>query len=115
MDSSGELTLPIESIRQLDRNRGVISRSDFVRLLLDAYDGGTSKQRESVTQEEFTAFRQEIKDLLHKFLDFALAFGIELNNGQKRIQSKEVSRNGVNLRPRNERNLRADSNNGSAL
>ncbi|MFC1935668.1 hypothetical protein ACFLX9_02770 [Chloroflexota bacterium] len=90
MNEYGVWKLPIEAIREIDKRRGSISRSDFAWCLLHAYDQGRSEVRMGVTQEEFKAFQQEIKSLLHTFLDFALSLGIELNTRGKREPSRCV-------------------------
>ncbi len=77
-----------ELLKRIDENRGEMSRSEFVSFLLNNQlgEGGAEApagQQQYVSREEFLEFSQGIKDLLRRFLDFSLSYGLELGQEPK--------------------------------
>ena len=82
------LIVSAEVADKIDQNRGDLNRSDFINLLIDGFliDNGfeaSSVEEETsspayITKEEFIDHEQGIKELLRKFLEFFLSYGLEL-------------------------------------
>ena len=74
------LGLDAEVVKRIDENRGDMSISEFISVLID----GQLKQSASVqpnnhiTKEEFRQFEYGIRELLRNFLEFFLSYGMEL-------------------------------------
>ena len=76
-----------ELLRKIDENRGDMSRSEFLSVLIssqleeESNSGAASQQY--VSREEFLEFTQGMKDLLRRFLDFFISYGLELGQEPK--------------------------------
>lgn len=77
------IVLPADLVARVDQNRGDLSQEDFINLLLDSQ----LNQSESFEQEDETQFvtwdtleelEIGIKDLLRSFLEFFIAYGLEI-------------------------------------
>jgi hypothetical protein len=76
-----------ELIRKIDENRGEMNRAEFINFLIDNQlrEQG-AEQRNSlqfVSREEFQEFTQGMKELLRRFLDFFISYGMELGEEPK--------------------------------
>ncbi|MFH1651798.1 MAG: hypothetical protein ABID87_06855 [Chloroflexota bacterium] len=61
-------------VHQVDANRGELTRSEFVNLLIQSQLRRSTRQY--VSREEFYHFAQEIKDTLRNLLEFFLSWKI---------------------------------------
>jgi hypothetical protein len=71
-----------ELLKEIDNNRGDMGRPEFIRFIIDNQLGAGSEEEivpnSYVTREEFQEFTQGMKDLLRRFLDFFISYGLEL-------------------------------------
>jgi len=75
-----------ELLSRIDANRGDMSRSEFIQFLLDNQlqeESGVSTAQQYVSREEYQDFTQGMKDLLRRFLDFFISYGLELGEEPK--------------------------------
>jgi hypothetical protein len=75
-----------ETLTKIDQNRGDMSRADFINFLINSQLGEEDSQAVShqyVDREEFQEFAQGMKDLLKRFLDFFISYGLELGREPK--------------------------------
>ncbi len=74
------LILDAATARKIDENRGDLSVSEFINILIDSHlnEPAASQHSDLVTKEEFHHFEEGIRDLLRSFLEFFLSYGLEL-------------------------------------
>jgi hypothetical protein len=76
-----------ELLSLIDSNRGDMGRADFISFLISSHlqeEGGkTSHTNNYISREEFQEFAQGMKDLLRRFLDFYISYGMELGDEPK--------------------------------
>jgi len=72
------LIVEAEVVNRIDDNRGDMGRSDFINFLIDNQLREESKRRDGVSREEFQQFEEGTKELLRKFLEFFISYGLEL-------------------------------------
>jgi hypothetical protein len=76
-----------ETLIKIDENRGDMSRTDFIKFLIESQLGetesATTVNPQYVDREEFMEFTQGMKDLLKRFLDFFISYGLELGKEPK--------------------------------
>ncbi len=74
------LILPSEVVKRIDENRGDLSQAEFIETLIDAQFKEKEKSQESkyATKEEMYSFEEDMKRLLRSFLDFFVAYGLDL-------------------------------------
>ncbi len=81
------LVIQEDLLRKIDDNRGELSRTEFIDLLIDNLlqekGGEESPPPQYVSREEFQEFSQGMKDLLRRFLDFFISYGMELGEEPK--------------------------------
>jgi hypothetical protein len=82
MSEKRMLIVPTELVRKIDENRGDMNQADFIEFLIDSRLKEETKEKKEVvayaTREELYSFEQDIKKLLKGFLDFFVAYGLEL-------------------------------------
>ena len=81
MAENRALILPADLVDRVDANRGDMSRSDFVKFLLDqllSESQPTGATNNHVTHDELEEFQQDMRGMLRSFLDFFLTYGLEL-------------------------------------
>jgi hypothetical protein len=88
MSSKAILVVSEQLMKQIDENRGDLSRAGFIDFCIDSLLGeeevGRPKPPEAegkevyVSREEFGEFKQSIKDLQKTFIDFFISYGLEL-------------------------------------
>ena len=89
MDMSEKRMLIVddELLSKIDENRGEMSRSEFISFIINTQLGtnGASEPtaHKYVDREEFQEFAQGMKDLLRRFLDFFISYGMELGDEPK--------------------------------
>ncbi len=77
------LIVDSELAAKIDQNRGDMSQSQFINFLIDKQLGHEEESvapHEYVDREEFEEFAQGMKDLLRRFLDFFISYGMELGD-----------------------------------
>jgi hypothetical protein len=76
-----------ELLRIIDENRGDMSRVEFINFLINdrlaGEEGTAAFSQQYISREEFQEFSQGMKDLLRRFLDFFLSYGLELGQEPK--------------------------------
>jgi len=86
MSEKRMLIVDSEVMEKLDENRGDLSRSEFINFLINNKLGENSESITSnqyVSKEEYQEFTQGMKDLLRRFLDFFISYGLELGQQPK--------------------------------
>ena len=85
MSEKRMLVVDADLVRKIDENRGELSRTEFIDLLIEGQllekgeNGRKPVQPEDVvTREEFVQFQEGAKELLRSFLDFFINYGLEL-------------------------------------
>ena len=78
MNDGGMLRLSVDVIKEIDKTRGRMSRSGFIRYLIHKHDVAQFEEQTYVTEEEFQEYQRGVKSLLRSFLDFVVTFGLEL-------------------------------------
>ena len=102
MSEKRMLVVDADLVKKIDENRGELSRSEFIDLLiegqlLDKEDGSKSRaasevDEDAVTREEFIQFQEGAKELLRSFLDFFINYGLELGREPKDEEFEQLSR-----------------------
>jgi hypothetical protein len=76
-------------ISKIDQNRGDMTRSEFITFLINSQLSESVSADSNlnsvnyVEREEFQEFAQGMKDLLRRFLDFFISYGMELGEEPK--------------------------------
>jgi len=85
------IVLPAELVVTVDEHRGDLSRAQFIDLLLDSHLGNDKEEQnpELITRESLADFERGIKELLRSFLEFFLAYSLEIGkeSGDSDIES----------------------------
>ena len=89
MSEKRMLVVDADLVGKIDENRGELSRSEFVDLLIET--GGVQKD-DVVTREEFREFQEGAKELLRSFLDFFINYGLELGREPRDEDFEQLSR-----------------------
>lgn len=101
MSEKRMLVVDADLVGKIDENRGELSRSEFIDLLIegqlrDKEDGGKKKAAPAdddvVTREEFRQFQEGAKELLRSFLDFFINYGLELGRDPRDEEFEQLSR-----------------------
>jgi len=100
MSEKRMLVVDSDLVKKIDENRGELSRSEFIDLLiegqlLDKEDGAKAKSSsgdDTVTREEFVQFQEGAKELLRSFLDFFINYGLELGREPRDEEFEQLSR-----------------------
>jgi hypothetical protein len=80
------LIVDSDLLEKIDKNRGDLTQTEFLRFLIEAQlgsEGRASAGGDYVDREEFEEFAQGMKDLLRRFLDFFISYGMELGEEPK--------------------------------
>jgi hypothetical protein len=87
MSEKKMLIVDDELLRKIDENRGDMGRAEFIGFIINSQLGvdgsGESTSHQYVDREEFQEFSQGMKDLLRRFLDFFISYGMELGDEPK--------------------------------
>ena len=78
MNDKRMLIVGAEVVKRIDENRGDLSISEFINLLIDNQLREQSIKRNGVSREEFRQFQEGMKDLVRSFLEFFVTYGLEL-------------------------------------
>ena len=66
------LVVDKDVVKQVDENRGEMTRTEFVNFLIHSQLEDGNRSQNYVDKEEYHRFVQEVKELLRNFLDFFL-------------------------------------------
>jgi hypothetical protein len=94
MSEKRMLIVDAEVARRVDENRGEMSHSEFINLLLDSQLGKDKEdigKQNYVTREEFYHSQQGMKELLRSFLEFFISYGLEVGKQPKDKTFEELS------------------------
>ena len=91
MSDNKILVIPADLAKKIDENCGNMNRAEFIEALIDnliAEKGGSTENTKSefVTRIELLAFEQDMKQLLKSFLDFFMAYDVELGENSQQIE-----------------------------
>jgi len=78
MSDKRMLIVDAEVVNRIDENRGDLSFSEFINLLIDKQLDEKNNKRNGVSREEFRQFQEGTKQLLRSFLEFFISYGLEL-------------------------------------
>ncbi|MBM2831146.1 MAG: hypothetical protein HW414_198 [Dehalococcoidia bacterium] len=83
MSDKRMLIVDAELLGRIDENRGDMGRSEFICSLIDSClkngsEEPASKKHEYITMEEFNFSQQGMRELLRTFLEFFIAYGLEM-------------------------------------
>ena len=67
-----------EVAKKVDENRGEMSRSEFLKFIIDSKLQEDTGNQSYVSREEYQQFALGIKELLRNFLEFFISYGLEL-------------------------------------
>jgi hypothetical protein len=73
-------------LKKIDDNRGEMSRAEFIDFVINNQlqeKAGEAPSQQYISREEFQEFTQGMKDLLRRFLDFFISYGLELGEEPK--------------------------------
>ena len=85
------LIVDADVARKVDENRGDMSRSEFLDFLIDSQLKEGTDNQNYVSKEELDQLEQGIKDLLRKFLEFFISYGLELGKQPQDETFNELS------------------------
>ena len=100
MSDKRMLVVDADLVSKIDENRGELSRSEFIDLLIEGQlresDEGSRKSKPAdddiVTREEFLQFQEGAKELLRSFLEFFINYGLELGRDPRDEEFEQLSR-----------------------
>ena len=86
-----------ELLNKIDASRGEMSRAEFIACILDNQlkeesESSPASSNRYVSREEFQEFVQGMKDLLRRFLDFYISYGVELGEEPKDLTFEELKK-----------------------
>ena len=85
------LIVDADVARKVDENRGDMNRSEFLDFLIDSQLKEDTGNQNYVSKEELDQLEQGIKDLLRKFLEFFISYGLELGKQPQDETFNEMS------------------------
>ena len=91
MSEKRMLIVDAELARKIDENRGDMSRSEFLNLIIDSQLKEDTGNQTYVDKEEFHQFTTGMKELLRNFLEFFISYGLELGKQPKDKAFEELS------------------------
>jgi hypothetical protein len=85
------LVIPADLVKKIDENCGDMNRAEFIEALIDNLIAEKGESRENVksdfvTRTELLVFEQDMKQLLKSFLDFFMAYDVELGENNQQIE-----------------------------
>ncbi|MFW6056700.1 MAG: hypothetical protein ACOC9B_05275 [Chloroflexota bacterium] len=101
MSEKRMLVVDADLVGKIDENRGDLSRSEFIDLLIEGQlrekeESSRKKAKPSdddvVTREEFIQFQEGAKELLRSFLEFFINYGLELGRDPRDEEFEQLSR-----------------------
>ena len=91
MSDNKILVIPADLVKKIDENCGNMNRAEFIEALIDNLIAEKGESRENVksdfvTRTELLVFEQDMKQLLKSFLDFFMAYDVELGENNQQIE-----------------------------
>ncbi len=91
MSDNKILVIPADLVKKIDENCGDMNRAEFIEALIDNLIAEKGESRENVksdfvTRTELLVFEQDMKQLLKSFLDFFMAYDVELGENNQQIE-----------------------------
>lgn len=86
------LIVDSDVVSKIDDNRGDMSRSEFINLLIDTQLKGGGDSAAGASREEFLQFQEDTRELLRSFLEFFISYGLELGKQPKDREFEQLSR-----------------------
>jgi hypothetical protein len=88
------LIVDSELLAKIDANRGDMSQTEFLRFLIDNLINSDepSSNTKYLEREEFQKFVLEMKDLLRRFLDFFMGYGMQLGDNSGAQSFEELTK-----------------------
>ena len=78
-------------VEQIDENRGEMTRTEFVNLLIQSQLKEFYEKRDYVTKEEFGQFMESTKKTLHDLLEFFLTYSMMIEKQQQPQVSQQLN------------------------
>ena len=91
MSEKRMLVLDAELVKKIDENRGDLSFSEFINFLIDNQMNEKKQKINGVSREEFRQFQEGTKELLRRFLEFFISYGLELGRQTGDEEFQELS------------------------
>ena len=91
MSEKRMLVLDAELVKKIDENRGDLSFSEFINFLIDNQMNEKKQKINGVSREEFRQFQEGTKELLRRFLEFFISYGLELGQQTGDEEFQELS------------------------
>ena len=85
------LIIDADVARKVNENRGDMNLSEFLDFLIDSQLKEDTGNQDYVSKEELDQLEQGIKDLLRKFLEFFISYGLELGKQPQDDTFNELS------------------------
>jgi hypothetical protein len=90
------LIVDSELVEKIDQNRGDMTQAQFINFLIDKVMNNepvaaNNNNNQYLEREEFQKFTQEMKDLLRRFLDFFMSYGMQLGEDSKSQNIEELT------------------------
>jgi len=86
------LIVDAELVTRIENNRGDMSCSEFINFLIGSRLEGASESHDGVSREEFQQFQEGTKELLRKFLEFFISYGLELGKQPRDEEFEQLTR-----------------------
>jgi len=86
------LIVDAELVKRIDENRGDLSISEFINLLIDNQLKEENIKHNGVSREEFRQFQEGMKELMRNFLEFFVSYGLELGKQTGDEEFQQLSR-----------------------
>ena len=81
-----------EVVEQIDENRGEMNRTEFVNLLIQSQLKKFNEEHDYVTKKEFNGFTQEVKEILHNYLELALGYALSTDETPSNSALEDLNR-----------------------
>lgn len=88
------LIVDSDLLDKIDKNRGEMSRSEMLHFLIDNMikgDNSNPANGQYLDREEFQKFTLEMKELLRRFLDFFMSYGMQHGDDSRGQTFEELS------------------------
>jgi len=91
MSDKRMLIIEADLVKKIEENRGDLSFSEFINFLIDNQMQEKNHKVNGVSREEFRQFQEGTKDLLRRFLEFFISYGLELGRQTGDEEFEELS------------------------
>jgi hypothetical protein len=91
MSDKRMLIIEADLVKKIEENRGDLSFSEFINFLIDNQMKEKNHKVNGVSREEFRQFQEGTKDLLRRFLEFFISYGLELGRQTGDEEFEELS------------------------